>query len=287
MEKLQIALRKARETRSMRDARVDGLPVGAGLDGDVAAQGTPAELTASDYDLAWRALAPAEIDPAHLVRNRVVALDSVQAASPFDVLRTKIFLMMRKNGWTRLAITSPGPGCGKSTLACNLAAGFTRQPDLRTMLIELDLRRPTIAKTLGITPPHDVSSMLAGQFSFAEQALRLRDNVAIAAARRPSKDPTSLLLSRSTETALSEIETLYAPDLMIFDLPPILLGDDTRAFLKQTDCALIVARANVTTAPQIAACEQEISEHTNVLGVALNQCRHIDPDTGYGSDYGY
>lgn len=282
MEKLQIALRKAREMRRVRDPLM--------LDGAMTedrAAANPDEIAPSERDHAWRALAPAEIAPEHLTRNRVVALDSNPAASPFDVLRTKIFLMMRKNGWTRLAITSPGPDCGKSTLACNLAAGFTRQADVHAILVELDLRRPSIAEILGITPPRDVATMLTGQAPFAEQALRLRDNVAIAAAKRPSKDPTSLLLSRRTEEVLAEVEAAYAPDLMIFDLPPMLMGDDTRAFLKQADCALIVARANVTTLAQIASCEQEIGEYTNVIGVVLNQCRHIDPDTGYDSSYGY
>jgi Mrp family chromosome partitioning ATPase len=74
---------------------------------------------------------------------------------------------------------------------------------------------------------------------------------------------------------------------MIFDLPPVLVSDDTRAFLKDVDCALIVARAGATSAAQIDTCEREVAEQTNVLGVVLNQCRHIE-DTDYGYEkYGY
>ena len=53
------------------------------------------------------------------------------------------------------------------------------------------------------------------------------------------------------------------------------------------DCALLIARAEVTTVAQIDACEREIAEQTNVLGVVLNQYRHEDDTTGYGYGYGY
>jgi Mrp family chromosome partitioning ATPase len=106
-------------------------------------------------------------------------------------------------------------------------------------------------------------------------------------ARHTWPDPTSVLLSHKTHAVLKEIEETYAPDVMIFDLPPVLVSDDTRAFLKDVDCALIVAKAEATSASQIDTCEREIAEQTNVLGVVLNQCRHVgDTDYGYNK-YGY
>lgn len=150
------------------------------------------------------------------------------------------------------------------------------------MLIELDLHRPTISKVFGFTPASDVTSVLSGKTPFAEQAVRLRDNVAISAAKRASGDPTALLLNRRTHDILADIEKTYAPDVVIFDLPPLLTSDDTRAFLNDVDCALLVVRAEATTLSQIDLCEREIAEHTNFLGVVLNQCRHAEPEHGYG-----
>ena len=68
---------------------------------------------------------------------------------------------------------------------------------------------------------------------------------------------------------------------MIFDLPPFLVSDDTRAFIKNVDAVLIMARAGETKISQIDACEREIAEHTNVLGVALNQCQFTEESGGY------
>ncbi|MBF9036670.1 hypothetical protein HKCCE2091_20740 [Rhodobacterales bacterium HKCCE2091] len=270
MEKLQQALQKAREQRG---GVVPGPRPAAARPGSAAAIG---EI--------WAALPAYEPQPKALIANRVVTYDAGAAATPFDVLRTKVLLMMRKNNWRRLAITSPSSSCGKTTMACNLALGLSRQSDIRAMLVELDLRRPAVAETLACKPAHDVTEMLTGAVPFEEQALRVRDNVALSMARRPSSDPTKYMLNQETQDRLKEIESRYRPTLVIFDLPPILLGDDTRAFLSNVDCALIVARAEKTTVAEIDNCEREIAEHTNVLGVVLNQCRYEDETTGY---YGY
>lgn len=61
---------------------------------------------------------------------------------------------------------------------------------------------------------------------------------------------------------------------MVFDLPSVLVNDDTRAFLKNADCALVIVRADMTTYSQFEMCRQEVKEHTNLLGVVLNAYRH-------------
>jgi Mrp family chromosome partitioning ATPase len=276
MEKLQKALQKAREQRGVEPAT---------LAGTVSSE--PTTSTPAATPRGWDALTEIQPDHTRLIRNRIMTMKAGTQATPFDILRTKVQLMMMKNGWTRLAITSPTPGCGKTTMACNLALGMTRQQDMRTILVECDLRRPSIAKVLDLSPPRDITALFSGEVGITDQALRIGHNLAICAAQRPAHDPTAVLLNQKTHDTLARIEQELSPDLMIFDLPPILVSDDTRAFLKDVDCALIVARAESTSVSQIDACEREIAEQTNVLGVVLNQCRHAgDTDYGYGK-YGY
>jgi Mrp family chromosome partitioning ATPase len=283
MEKLQKALQKARDQRAagaepaIRSPAVSG--IAAPTVGDV--EGV------DDFDSVWNKLKSTELDHKLLNRNLLVTLDANQKATPFDILRTKAQILMQKNGWSRLGITSPTAACGKTTTALNVGLGFTRQSDLRVILIEFDLRRPNIARALGHSPEKDITEMLCGDVPFAEQAVRVRDNLAISMARHSISDPTSVMTSKKTHATLADIERRYAPDLMIFDLPPVLFSDDTRAFLKELDCALIIAKSEATSVAQIDACEREVAEHTNVLGVVLNQCRHT-ADTDYGYDsYSY
>lgn len=276
MEKLQNAIEKARRKRG-----ADGSsPSSAAVRPRKAAE--PANGRARPGATRWQALEKFSPDADLLTRNRVVSLNAGEAATSFDILRTKILLQMRENNWTRLAITSPHPACGKTTIACNLAMGMTRQPDLRAMLFDLDLRRPGVARTLGHTPAHSIREMMEDKIEFADQAMRVGENLAISMARSPMNDPTSLLLDQATADKLDEIEEGYKPDLMIFDLPPLLTGDDTRAFLKNVDCALLVLRAEETKTSQADTSEKEIAKYTNVLGMVLNSCRHTDDSQGYG-----
>lgn len=275
MEKLQKALNKARQERGAAE----------GLDGGARSPARPAAGSARDPVGVWPRLAPFEPDPSLLARNRVMTLNAHVDGRPFDMLRTKIFLMMREQGWTRLAVISPDKGCGKTTTACNLAVGFSRQQEIRTMLFDFDLRRPGISATLGLDPPHEVRDVLLRTVSPDEQMLRLRGNVAISAARRPVADPTQLLLSKGTSEVLDDIQARYAPDIMIFDLPPMLVTDDARAMLKNVDCALILARAEHTKMSHLDVCEREVGEYTNVLGVVLNSCRHMPSEEGNYGDY--
>jgi Mrp family chromosome partitioning ATPase len=122
-------------------------------------------------------------------------------------------------------------------------------------------------------PEFGVGSLLEGEVSYQDQALRIGDNLAVSMANRVETDPTRILLAEHTVDILDDIQKAYEPDVMIFDLPSVLVNDDTRAFLKNVDCALIISRANVTRYGQLDVCEREISEHTNVLGVVLNACR--------------
>lgn len=263
MEKLQAAINKARKERSAQTS-------GAYTKTSQPADGGAVSQAMLRGQALWQELTPFEVPEKILERHRVVTQSAGPSAAPFDILRTKILVQMRQNGWKRLAITSPMPRSGKSTTACNLALGLGRQHELRSMLLDLDLRNPSVNTYFDTQPKHGIGEMLRGNVAFSEQAMRIGDNVAVSMAIKPEKDPSQLLLSDETSSILDAIEAEYQPDLMIFDLPSVLVNDDTRAFLSKTDCALIVIRANSTKYGQFDTCEREIAEQTNVLGVVLN-----------------
>lgn len=265
MEKLQAALGQARQ---QREGHILSPRQSSPLQ-------RPGDMALEDR---WQEIRSFTPDPDQLERHRVVTREASEDASAFDVLRTKLLLQMRQNNWTRLAITSPLSNCGKSTTAVNLALGLGRQKGIRSILFDLDLRNPSVAELLGVEPEFSIGSLFEGEVGFAEHAMRYRSNVAFSMATGMEGDPTRLLLADGTAEALDMVQADYDPDVMIFDLPAVLVNDDTRAFLKNADCALIIARADDTKFSQFDAAEREIAEHTNVLGVVLNACRHA-----YGS----
>lgn len=279
MEKIQQALAKA---RASRDGSQQSGPAPSAVANAADVQPSPA---ASGLDEAWAALPVFTPDAEKLIRARVMTLSGGQAAAPFDVMRTKVLQTMRANNWRRLAITSPTPACGKSTIALNLGFSFARQPDIRTIIAELDLRRPSIAKTLGIHPLKNFSDVLQGKVDFAQSAFCFNHNLALAVNAGILRNPAEVLQAARVPTILADIEARFAPDLIIFDMPPMLVSDDAMAFAGQVDCVLLVAGAEATTIKEIDTCERELASQTNVMGVVLNKCHFMGKDYGY-SYYG-
>lgn len=274
MEKIQHAIAKARAAR-------EGLPPVVAAP----AASVEAPVSVPDVAAAWAALTPLTLKARAMARARIVAFAGGREAVPFDVMRTKLLQQMRANNWRRLAITSPTAACGKSMITVNLALSLARQPELRTLVAELDLRRPSLARTLGIATPQNFANVLEGSSRFEDNARCFGGNLALATNQTAWRNPAELLHSSSVPAALADIETRYAPDLVIFDMPPMLVSDDTMAFMSQVDCVLLVAAAEASTIKEIDTCERELASQTNVMGVVLNKCRFMGPDYGY-SYYG-
>ena len=135
----------------------------------------------------WAAIAPFDPSVQKMHESRIFATDATSQAAHFDILRTKLLLEMRRNNWTRIAITSATAGCGKTTMACNLIAGLGRQPEVRGILFDLDLRRPAVSKFFGASPTASLADVLDDKADFADQALRLHDNTIVSMTTRSSR----------------------------------------------------------------------------------------------------
>lgn len=259
MERIQSALAKA---RSARDRKLQ--PSGtSGKSG----QGNP-----------WTDLAEIALEQKVLARNLIVAHQPGQAAASFDVMRTNLLRTLRSNGWTRVAITSPSPGCGKSTVALNLALSLARMPDQRVLLIELDLRHPSLVEKLGLPKTQNfIESIGKGSLDLA-QIKRVGLNLALALNSRPLASPAELLSAPRTADLIDEVEQRLRPDVILFDMSPLLVSDDALAYLDQVDCALMVAAAEESSIAEIEKCGVELGKRTQVLGVVLNKCRYMEED---------
>ena len=284
MERLQSAIALARAERAQNPGQTPGSTSGQPPRGAVAPDPLAPDVAVAT-DAAWAALPAGQFDPARLRAARIVAFEGGREAAGFDVMRTRLLQQARANGWKRIAITSPSPGCGKSTIALNLAFSLARQDDYRVVLAELDLRRPSLAKTLGVKGRADFSAVLRGQAEFADCALRHGPALALAVNQGPASNPAELMHAASVPTALAAMEAAYAPDLTIFDMPPMLVSDDVMAFMSQVDAVLLIAAAEATTIKEVDACERDLAAQTNVMGVVLNKCRYMGAENGYG--YGY
>ena len=190
-----------------------------------------------------------------------------------DGLRTQLLQTLQSQVWNRIAITGPTTGCGATFTAINLALSISRIPDFRTVLMDLNQRNPGVARALGLRGPGDMHRLLAGQVSARDHLIRCSDTLAVGLNRARPVGPSEMLLSKRTGEVLDDMIGTFFPDIVLYDLPPMLEYDDLEAFLPQVDGVLLVADATQTVGAQIEECERRLEGKTNLLGVILNRTR--------------
>lgn len=275
MERLQVALEKARALRNDASPEIPRRN----------AAPTPSQPPVPDNE-AWGALAEFRCQKKQLHRNRIVTFEGGKESAPFDMLRTRILQQAKHHGWRRVAIVSPHSNCGKSTIAANLAFSLSRQRGLRSMVLDFDLRRSGLTKILGQSGPYNMADVLAGQVSFGDHAKRYGPNVIFGFNNNTRiHTPSEILQGPQAKMILDEIEATYAPDIMLFDMPPLMASDDNFGFLQNVDAALLVVAAEKTSMTKIDVAERHIVELTNMMGIVLNKCRYMSGAHGYEYDY--
>ncbi|MEX0304281.1 MAG: CpsD/CapB family tyrosine-protein kinase [Leisingera sp.] len=198
------------------------------------------------------------------------------AAKSFDLLRTRLLHTLKARGWKRVAVTAPSAGCGATFAAVNLALSLARVPGSRNILMDLNFRRPGVARALGMQPHGDLAGFLSGSVPMEDQLLRPMPSLAVGLNGAGDQDAAELLHGRSCAEVLDDMMLRSGADTAIFDLPPVLEYDDTAALLPQVDGVLIISDGTATTASQLAACEKMLAGHTQLLGVVLNRARRAD-----------
>ncbi len=275
VERLKLAVAKARQKRAqIVPARVpEQIHVGDGP--------PPVDPVARTNGL-WESLEQVSLDPAHLERKRVIAYTKKDSAHvAFDVLRTRLLRVFGKNEWVRLGVTSPAKGCGKTFVATNLAMSLSRQADSRTVLVDLDLRSPTVSDVLGVEQTEPIRWFLSGDVPAETFLRRVGSNLALALNGTKIADAAETLLSARTAETLASLQAQLSPNVMIYDLPPMLACDDVLGLLPQLDCVLLVVGAGTVRPQEVKECERLLADQTPLLGVLLNRAEDANM-TRYG-----
>ena len=221
------------------------------------------------------------LDARRLERNRIVARSmSDPNHVAFNMLRTRVRKMMRDNGWKKLAITSATPGCGKSLVTLNLGFSMARSKGNRTVIVDLDLKRPSLAKTLGIKHTGSVGRFLEGGGRVEDCFVEVEENLIIGLNSDHLQHSSELLHGPRMAEMMKFIFSL-SPDQVLFDLPPMRSSDDALAFLPSVDAALLVVAAGTTTVADVDECEQQIAQLDKYVGIVMNKTEAAAKDYYY------
>lgn len=209
------------------------------------------------------------------------------AAEAFRSLRTSVLLSRPGGGPKIILVTSCVPGEGKSTITANLAVSFA-QHGKKVVIIEADMRRPTMKHVLNVPNDKGLSAFLAGSLTFDQAVLRgvqVPTLDILAAGARPPM-PSELLGSAAFDMLLEQLRSLY--DIVLIDSPPALLLTDAVSIAAKTDAVVWACRAGTITRPLLARASQLIVRNAMpIIGFVVNRMDVSGDPYGYGYGYDY
>lgn len=214
-----------------------------------------------------------QVSPEVLRRNRVLsALDVTDpATTSYKLLRTQVLQRMKENGWNALAITSPGEGEGKTLTAVNLAISLAREVNHTVLLVDLDLRRPSVHACFGAKPELGLSDYLFKDVPLPEILFNPGvERLVVLPGREPIHNSSEVLSSPKMVRLVEELKTRYPSRMVLFDLPPLLSADDALAFAPYVDAALVVIEDGKTPRDELLQAMGYLRT-TRVLGTVLNK----------------
>jgi Mrp family chromosome partitioning ATPase len=210
------------------------------------------------------------LDARTLRRNRVLVDEDSPATAMFKMLRTRVLQRMRRHGWTTLAVSGTCPGEGKTLTAINLAISMARDLSTSIVLVDLDLRKPAIARYLGISPRYGLTDCLQGAVDLRKAVFSPGiERLGVLLNERPFMDSSEMLTSPQMAALVAQLKQ-GENRIVIFDMPPLLVADDMLAFSPLVDAILLVVSQGTTKQADLVTTK-ELLQDMNVVGVVLNR----------------
>jgi capsular exopolysaccharide synthesis family protein len=176
-------------------------------------------------------------------------------------------------------ITSAVPGEGKTTTAINLALAYAESGKRPTLLIDGDLRRPSVSRHIRPEPSFGLSEILAGEALLDHALIEMSGSrLWILPAGTPRETPLRLLQSEHLDGLIAELRRRF--DRIVIDAPPTVPFTDAAVLASHADGTLLVVRARTTTKPLIRRAVESLSG-SRVLGVVLNDVEFTVVDRYY------
>jgi capsular exopolysaccharide synthesis family protein len=204
------------------------------------------------------------------------------AAEQYQGLRLTVERLGRARDLKVIAVTSPAAGDGKSVTAINLAGALARGGEERVLLIDADLRRPTVARQLAIADARGgLADALAGEGTLAEVVRPMSQyNLDVISAGTVRSGISQILRSPRLDAFIQEARQRYA--YIVLDTPPLLPVFDSALLAKSVDGVLMVVSANQTPRKLLGEALNML-EPSKVLGIVFN--RDERPLFGYYNAY--
>ncbi|HLI75458.1 MAG TPA: polysaccharide biosynthesis tyrosine autokinase [Acidobacteriaceae bacterium] len=215
----------------------------------------------------------------------VLSSPKSQFAEAFRALRTSLLLSVAGREPQNILLTSATPSEGKTTASLNLAAVLA-QRDVRVLLIDADLRRPTVHHRFGLNGKVGLTSVLTGSMSLTEAVQTIPDlpSLDVLASGPIPPFPTEMLSSDAMRQLLQEARGIYTH--VVMDSPPLLSVTDSVVLAREADAVVLIVRHGKSTKHAVRrARDLLLRSGAKLAGIALNAVDLSSPE--YYSYYGY
>lgn len=211
--------------------------------------------------------------------------NNIFARESYKKARTNIDHLIDKKGCKIITITSPFSNEGKTLTATNIAIAFAQQFDTKVLIIDCDLRLPSLHTKLNITTAPGVTNYLNEECKIEDiiKSTAVSNLKAICYGDIP-ENPSELLSSNRMSELIKALESDF--DYIIFDTPPVNFFVDALSMIKKSDGVVLVAKERSTTYPQLDKAIDEINKvNGKILGVIVNKVKVKETERNYYYKY--
>ncbi|WP_195986706.1 CpsD/CapB family tyrosine-protein kinase [Clostridium sp. D53t1_180928_C8] len=190
------------------------------------------------------------------------------AAEAYRSLRTNIQYSSFDKKYQTLVVTSANPGEGKSTVSGNLALVLA-QGESKVLLVDCDMRKPSMHKKFRVTNTYGISDLLVGKQKLETVVNKVKSNLSIITAGNVPPNPAEMLASKAMASFLEEMKKEY--DYIVLDTPPLQAVADAQILSTKVDGTLIVVRAGATKKDDVhnsVSILKKVNGH--IIGTVLN-----------------
>lgn len=186
----------------------------------------------------------------------------------YKMIRTNLLFLLSHSNEKTITVSSSVAGEGKSTTAINIAVAFS-QLGCRVLLIDADMRKPSVHKKLRISNDKGLSSILVGFSELSESTNNVNQNFDVITAGPTPPNPSELMGSEQMSQLLTKLESEY--DYIIIDTPPVNIVPDALVVAPKTSGIVFVVQDGITPHEQFKKALSSIEfSKAKMLGVILN-----------------
>jgi protein-tyrosine kinase len=218
------------------------------------------------------------VDWDSLKHQRIIATtDPHPAGQAYRMLRTQVLQRARSHGLVTLGVASAINGEGKTLTAINLALCLAAEPNQTVVLLDLDLRRPSVARTLGLNVERGLESWFGGDEPTKSVCYGIEgvERLYVMPTLAPVTGSSEVLAGVATRKLFNELKGRDPGRVLLVDLPPVLLSDDALTIAPLLDGVVLVVNERRTRREDVVRVV-ELLGNTRIVGTVLNRSRESE-----------